>query len=242
MKAVRFASLAALALLGACHVRSDAETIEAGATVDRSFKIGAFDKIEVSGPYHVAVKTGGAPGVTAHGGANFLDQTEILVENGTLKIRSKKKNLSWSWKGGDSKVRVDVSAAQLAGAAIAGSGDLRIDSVRNAKFEGAVAGSGDLSIDRLEAEAVELSIAGSGKVRAAGKAGTLAMNIAGSGDADLSALEASNADVSIAGSGNVRARATGNADVSILGSGDVDLTGGAKCKVSKQGSGDVRCS
>ena len=233
--------IALLATAG-CTQFNRAEARDAGPTVDRTYQVAAFDRIEAGGPYDVTVTSGGQPGVTARGGANFLDETEVTVVDGLLRIRPKKKNLRWSWSDDDSKVRMTVTTGALRGAAIAGSGNMRVDRVSGGDFKGAVAGSGNLSIDRVDAGKAAFSIAGSGEVRAAGKAQSLDVNIAGSGDVDLSGLEAVAADVSIAGSGNVRARATGTAAVSIMGSGDVVMTGGAKCSVSKQGSGNVRCS
>ncbi len=237
-----FAFTALSALAGGCNFSSDAEARDAGPAVDRTYQVTAFDRVSVAGPYEVTVTTGGHPGVVAHGGEAVLAETEIVVENGKLTIGPKnKKDRRWNW-GKDGKVRVDVTTTALRGAAIAGSGTMRIDRVAGGDFEGAVAGSGDLGIGQMDAGKVGVAIAGSGNVRAAGKARALDVNIAGSGDVDFSGLEAVAADVSIAGSGNVRARATGSAAVSIMGSGDVEITGGAKCAVSKQGSGNVRCS
>ncbi|MDQ3079743.1 MAG: DUF2807 domain-containing protein [Pseudomonadota bacterium] len=235
-------ALAAIATLaGGCNFSSNAEARDAGPAVDRTYQVGAFDRMTVSGPYEVTVKTGGQPGVVAHGGEAVLAETEIVVEDGELRIVPKGKKNRWNW-GKGSKVRIEVSAAALRGATIAGSGTVSIDRIAGGDFEGEVAGSGDLGIAQMDAGKVAMAITGSGNVRAAGKARALDVNIAGSGDVDLSALEVVAADVSIAGSGNVRARATGAADVSIMGSGDVEIKGGAKCSVSKQGSGDVRCS
>lgn len=234
-------AIAVLATAG-CNMFNRAEARDAGPTVDRSYQVAAFDRIEAGGPYDVTVTSGGQPGVTARGGSNFLDETEVTVVDGVLRIRPRKKNLRWSGGDSDSKVRMTVTTAALRGAAIAGSGKIRVDRVAGGDFKGAVAGSGNLSIDRVDAGRTEFSIAGSGEVRAAGRAQSIDVNIAGSGDVDLSGLEATTAAVSIAGSGNVRARATGTAGVSIMGSGDVVMTGGAKCSVSKHGSGNVRCS
>ena len=238
----RLISLVALtAFASGCNLSNDAEARDAGPTVDRTYKVGAFDRITVAGPYEVTVKTGGEPGVVAHGGEAVLAETDFIVEKGVLKIVPKRKNgFRWNW-GSNGKVRVDVSAAALRGATIAGSGAVQIDRVAGGDFAGKVAGSGDLGIAQMDAGKVELAVAGSGNVRAAGKARSLDISIAGSGDVDVSALDVVAAEVSIAGSGNVRARATGTAAVSIMGSGDVEISGGAKCDVSKKGSGEVRC-
>ena len=230
------------AFASACHSNGSAETRDAGPAVDRTFAVGAFDRIAVSGPYDVKVLSGGQPGVTARGGQAILDETEVVVENGVLEIRPKdRKRNRWHW-GKDSQVRMTVNASAIRGATIAGSGGIDLDRATGPEFKGEVAGSGDLAVGAIETNSAAFAIAGSGGVRAGGTVAKLDISIAGSGDVDLSALTATDASVSIAGSGNVRTRATGTANVSVLGSGDVEVTGGAKCTVSKNGSGDVRCS
>ena len=237
----RIVTAAALALLaGACHVGSKAEDRDAGPQTSRTFQVGAFDKLAVSGPYEVNVVSGGAPGVSATGGANLLDETEVVVENGTLKIRPKKRGgIHFNWHEG--KAVFTVNAAALHAAAIAGSGGVNVDKVAG-DFDGSVAGSGGLKLASVAGGKISLNIAGSGGIDAAGKADSVDLSIAGSGDIRVGGLAAKTADVSIAGSGNVAANASDTAAVSIMGSGDVEITGGAKCSVSKAGSGDVRCS
>ena len=236
----RSASIAAIAMLAsACHFGRDAEEREAGTEVSRNYQVGAFDKIEVAGPYEVYVVSGGQGGISAKGGENLLAETDVIVEDGTLKIIPKKrKGMRWNWKGG--KAVFTVNAGALRGAAIAGSGGISVDKVAG-DFEGDVAGSGDMRLGQVEGGKVKFSVAGSGDVRAAGKADSIDISIAGSGDIDTAGLATRTADVSIAGSGNVTANASESAKVSIMGSGDVEVTGGAKCSVSKMGSGNVRC-
>jgi len=237
----RFVTATALALLaGACHVGSKAESREAGPEVSRTYQVGAFDKLAVSGPYEVNVVSGGQGGISAKGGANLLDETEVVVENGTLKIRPKKRHgVHFSWH--DGKAVFTVNAAVLHGAAIAGSGGINVDKVAG-DFDGEVAGSGDLKLASIAGGKIKLSIAGSGGIDAVGKADGVDLSIAGSGDIRAGGLASRTADVSIAGSGNVAANASESADVSIMGSGDVEISGGGKCSVSKAGSGNVRCS
>lgn len=238
---IRTFTVAAAALLAsACHVGADAEERDPGASVSRSYQIGAFDRIEVAGPYDVTVATGRTPSAKATGGDKLLDETEVVVENGVLKIQAKrKKGISWGW-GRKGKAEFTVTAAALRGAGIAGSGGIAVDKV-DGDFKGDVAGSGNLRLPSVNGGSVTLEIAGSGKISAAGKAKSTRIEIAGSGDVDASALAASTADVSIAGSGNVRANASDTADVSIAGSGNVNISGGAKCSVDKAGSGNVTC-
>ncbi len=236
----RFIAITAAALaVSACHFGG--EDRDPGSTVTRNYQVGAFDKIEVAGAYEVVVTTGGKPGVSATGGDKRLDDTEVVVEKGVLKIGPKHHSgiqFGWTRHG---TTKFTVTTAMLHGVDIAGSGGVRVDKV-DGDFKGEVAGSGELTLAVVNGGASEFSIAGSGKITAAGKAQSAKMEIAGSGDIDAGALAVTDADVSIAGSGNVRANASGTAKVEIMGSGDVTVTGGAKCEIDKAGSGNVSCS
>ena len=238
----RLILLAAAALaLGACHVGGNAEDKDAGPKVSRNYQVAAFDRIAVAGPYDVKVVTGGKPGISASGNQKLLDETDVVVEGGVLKIMpKKKKGMRWGWSSNGSAT-FTVNAAALKGASIAGSGGIAIDKVVG-DFGGDVAGSGDLKIASVAGGKVKLAIAGSGDVQAAGNADSVDIEIAGSGGVDAKGLATRAASVSIAGSGSVSVQARETAAVSIVGSGDVDVTGGAKCRVEKAGSGDVRCS
>ena len=233
------ASVAIALAAAGCHWSADAEERDAGPKVSRSYQVGEFSKIEVAGPYEVKVVTGGAPAVSARGGENLLDETEVVVDGDTLEIRPKKrKGINWHWTNGSAEFTVNIAA--LRAASIAGSGGIIVDKV-DGDFDADVAGSGDLRLPRIAGGRIKLAIAGAGDVMAAGKADSIDIGIAGSGDVDAKGLAARTAEVSIAGSGNVAAHVTETADVTIMGSGDVEMTGGAKCKVTKMGGGNVHC-
>jgi hypothetical protein len=210
-----------------------------GSGASRSFAASGFTSVELRGPDDVEVKTGGNFAVTAEGDPAVLDQLDIRVDEGTLRVGRKDRN-DWSMRGSKG-VKIRVTMPRLTGASVAGSGNLTADRGEGT-FGGAIAGSGNLDIGELRATTADLSIAGSGDLRVAGSAEKLSAAIAGSGDIDAKGLTAAGADISIAGSGNVLGTVKGQASVSIVGSGDVELGGGAKCEVSKLGSGEVRCS
>ena len=239
-KSVAAAVIAASAATSACSHAQEGP----GANVSRNYQVGAFQEIEVAGPYDVDVRTGGNPSVSAQGSENLLKRTVVEVRGDKLVIHPEREHgffhFGWSTNG---KAHFTVTVPQLSGATIAGSGDIRVDKVQGNSFDGTVAGSGGLNVMTMDVQSLKLSIAGSGGVKAGtGKAQSAEYEIAGSGDVDAGAIQTQQAKVSIAGSGSVRAHASGTADVSIMGSGDVDLSGGAKCSISKAGSGNVRCS
>jgi len=242
MRKSSITALTAAAALAACG-QSRAE--DGGATVQRAYPVGSFERIEVAGPYEVRVRTGGSPSVSASGPEKLMERLVVEVKGDRLLIHPRKERggfFNWGSRHGG-KATIEVSAPALREATIAGSGGISVDKVSGATFDGTVAGSGDLSLDSIEVQSLKLAIAGSGDVRArSGQARTADYSIAGSGDIDARGVRSETADVSIAGSGSINGQATGTADVSIMGSGNVELTGGARCSVSKAGSGNVRCS
>ena len=230
---------AAAALAGCGQARSE----NGGPTVERSYSVGDFDRIELAGAYDVTVHTGARPGVQARGGEKVLERLVVEVRNGVLVIEPRKsRGFNWNWSN-NGKVTLNVTVPSLRGTQLAGAGDVRIDAVKADRFDGGIAGAGDLSVERIEVGALTMDIAGAGSAKlGTGRVKTAEYEIAGSGGIDAKGVAAETASVSIMGSGSVQANAAKTASVSIMGSGDVDMTGGAKCTISKAGSGDVRCS
>ncbi|HEY0627198.1 MAG TPA: head GIN domain-containing protein [Allosphingosinicella sp.] len=240
-----FYILASTLALAACNMAADAQDGDGGGsgrTTQQTYNVGAFEGVALAGSQNVVVTVGGAPSVRAEGDAEMIERMDIRVENGTLRIGTKKGE-QWSigWGRDRKPVTVYVTTPRLASAAVAGSGDMMIDKVEGERFAGSIAGSGDMQIGALRVNEADFSVAGSGDVRAAGSAGRLKASIAGSGDIDLAGVSSRQAQVSIVGSGDVRAQATETADVSVMGSGNVTMAGSARCSVNKRGSGDVRC-
>lgn len=236
-KAVLVGMVAASAL-AACNTSRGGEP---GPTVQRSFEVGNFDRIEVAGPYEVEVRTGGQPSVRVSGAQRDVERMNVEVRDGKLVIHPQKRTMSFGWSR-HNKVSVAVTVPALRGADIAGSGDISVDKVAGDAFQGVVAGSGGIRLGQVDARQLKLAIAGSGGIEAkAGRAASAEYEIAGSGGIEAGGVVAETASIDIAGSGNVRANATRSAMVDIAGSGDVSVTGGAKCTVSKAGSGNVHC-
>jgi hypothetical protein len=240
-KSIAAAMIAAAAATSGCgHDRSE----NGGPTIAKNYRVGNFDQLEVGGPFNVEVRTGANPSVSARGPQKMLEHMVVEVKSGKLVIRPDRQSglfhSGWHYRG---NVEITVTVPMLRGAAIAGSGDIKVNAVKGEKFDGSVAGSGGLDVGSLDVQTLKLAVAGSGGTKiASGRAQSASYDIAGSGDIDAKGVQAQTADVSIAGSGNIAANASGTASVSIMGSGDVEVTGGAKCSVSKAGSGNVSCS
>ena len=160
----------ALALLAGCA--------GASAQSQRSFQVGAFDRISLAGSPDVVVAVGGQPSVRAEGDADTIERLEIAVVDGELRIGMRPGSGSW---GGHRGVTVHVTVPALQAASIQGSGDMRVDRVEGARFAGRIAGSGDLDVTALRVGEASFSVRGSGGIRAAGAAPRATLNVAGSG-------------------------------------------------------------
>jgi hypothetical protein len=238
-RSIWLAATAALALAGCNASRAE----EPGPSASRSYPVGAFDQLEVVGPYEVTVTTGGQPSVQATGGANLLDKTVVEVENGTLKIHPRKQNGGWNWSSGKrDAVRIAITVPGLRSAEAAGATSIAIDKVSGERFSGAIAGSGGLKLPDVQVGELRLEIAGSGNAEARGRATTAHYEIAGSGNIMAGGIASDRLQAEIAGTGNIEGQAKTAADVDIAGAGNVTVTGGAKCTVSKAGVGNVSCS
>lgn len=239
---MRFLAVAIPALvLSACgHAESSAADL--GPVTTKKFALSDFDQVALRGSDDVDVVIGKSFDVTATGQQGVLDELEIVVENGTLKV-GRKSNSSWhiGWNRHDKGAKVTVTMPAIKGAKVAGSGDMTVSEAVSDEFSGAVAGSGNLKVAKVEAKSVKLNVAGSGDLEIAGKASSVNASGAGSGSISAKALEAETADISVAGSGNAELRATGSVSASVVGSGNITVSGTDKCKVSKAGSGEVSC-
>lgn len=240
MRSTAMVVAAALAL-GGCGV---SKAKDGGPDISRNFPVGAFDRIEVAGPFDVSVTTGGQPSVNARGSQKLLEKMVVEVDGTTLRIHPEK-NKGWfgtgfQWSGG--KAQVAVSVPMLTGASILGSGAVDVNRVNGHRFDGEIAGSGNLRLGEVQVQELELGIAGSGEASAAGRAAQARYEIAGSGNIAADKVATDQARAEIAGSGNIDVNARSTAQVDIAGSGNVRVTGGAKCSISKAGSGNVQCS
>jgi hypothetical protein len=183
----------------------------------RSVTVPAFTQVHAGGSFDVTIEAGKEQSVTLIGATADLDQLELEVERGALKIGPKSR---WFGSSSMGKVQVVIQVPRLTAYKLAGSGDAKLTGIDSAKME--------------------LAIAGSGEIDAAGKCNGLTVKIAGSGDIDAKALHCMTAAVSIAGSGDIELMAHKSLSARIAGSGGVKVYGNPKERqVKVAGSGEI---
>ena len=143
-KSIAAALIAAAAATSACgQDRSE----NGGPTVAKNYKVGSFDQIEVGGPVQRRRPHRRQSSVSARGPQKMLEHMVVEVKGGKLVIHpDRQKGLfhsGWHYRG---TVDVTVTVPMLRGAAIAGSGDIKVNAVKGEAFDGSVAGSGGLDV------------------------------------------------------------------------------------------------
>lgn len=211
------------------------------AIEQRDYDVSGFTRVSTTGPHRVIVSVGPAFSVHAEGPAATLQRTDVLVENGELKIRPIEGD-HWKreWRG-YLPATYRVTLPSIAAASMAGSGAMTVDQVSGDGFAASLAGSGSLDVMDLKVREAHLSLAGSGDMIAEGSASKTDISLAGSGQIRARKLTSGSASVSLAGSGDAALTVIGTAEVSLVGSGDIDIAGSAACTVSRRGSGKVAC-
>ncbi|MCW3835142.1 head GIN domain-containing protein [Sphingomonas canadensis] len=233
--------LLAVLPLAACQSNWEREgkaAAASGSGATREFAADGFTSVLLSGSDDVDVRIADKFSVRAEGDSKLLDQLDIRVVNGELRVSRKPQS---GWFQHDRGAKIHVTLPRLTAASLGGSGNLTVERAEG-DFSGSVSGSGDLSVGALAGGNANLSIAGSGSLKVAGTANQLEASITGSGDIDAQGLTAASAAISLAGSGDLKGVVKGGASISIVGSGDVELTGGARCAINTVGSGKARCS
>ena len=205
----------AAGLFAACAVHAQ----QAPATITEQRSVGAFNAIELSGPFEVAVRTEGRAGVALSGERAQLDEIEVFVRDATLVVRPlARSGFHFDFGKRRQSVTVNIGAPQLASLRMAGSGDVTLDGISGERFTLAVAGPGDL--------------------RASGAVRELTLSASGSGDADLRRVRATNVDLTLSGPGDVRLANIGNdLRARLSGSGDLEADGLRLARLDAQMSG-----
>ncbi|RXK57826.1 DUF2807 domain-containing protein [Lacibacter luteus] len=230
-----FIALTFLFILTSCRWRSVRGNGEI-ATTNRSER--DFKSVRTGGSFDVYLTQGDNFEIKITGDENLLRYVETKVENGVLRIHTRKGvNIRPT-----EDMKVHITAPRFAEVSLAGSGKIVAETnlTSDSKIKFSIAGSGDILMKEVNAPQVAVNIAGSGKAEAAGATRDIDIDVAGSGDVIMKNLKAENAKVEIAGSGNVWLYASLKLDVRVAGGGDIHYYGNPTDIKSKlAGSGNL---
>ena len=211
------------------------------SAAERRYTVTDFDRIQVDGPFQVALTTGRASSAMASGSNAAIERVSIDVQGRTLRVRTNRS----AWGGypgeGTGPVRILLSTNGLRAASLAGSGRLSIDKARAMRFDASVSGSGRIDVGVIEADTLVVALLGSGKIMVGGKAKSLRATIQGAGDLDAEALSVEDAQINASTSGLIAVAVRRSATVTSSGQGDTKIIGSPACTVKSSGSGQVLC-
>ncbi|HYI47711.1 MAG TPA: head GIN domain-containing protein [Allosphingosinicella sp.] len=212
----------------------------AGAA-ERTYSVTDFDRVEVDGPYRVALTTGRSSSARAEGSAEALDHISVDVQGTTLRVRRNRSAWGGYPGGGIGPVTITLTSRDLRNAAVVGSGSLDIDRARGLRVDLSVSGSGRLTVAAVEADSLMIGLLGGGRIDVAGRAKQLKATVQGSGDLAAAGLSADDAQIASDTAGRVAVAVVRSAKIVATGPGDVEILGSPSCTVQAKGSGQVIC-
>jgi hypothetical protein len=243
-------------LLGACALAFAASTLVAAPALaggwgwgwgeqvkgDGNIKTQArqvdhFNGVAMSLPGKVEIRNnGGSEGLTVEADDNLLPLIETVVEDGTLKIRSKKKvNIQTH------NLKIVVQAREIERLTLGGSGSIDADRIQGGRVRLDLGGSGTIRVGKAEADAISVNLGGNGGLKVdEGSARSLSVSIGGSGKVEMPRVRVEKASVSVGGSGDATLWVRDSLSMSVAGSGDVNYYGDPQVSKSVAGSGTAR--
>ena len=210
-------ALCSLLVLNSCAAGCADRVRGSGVVKAEPREVAGFSEVRVegSGDVTIAVDPAGVESLLVEAEDNLLPLLKSEVRDGVLVLGVERDaNISAT-----RPIRYRLTAKELNGAAVVGSGSVRASGINARDFDAAISGSGDMDLSGT-ADNIELTISGSGSYEAAHlRSKTARVKISGSGDATVNASE--QLDAQISGSGSVRYSGDPKVEKHIAGSGSV---------------------
>lgn len=188
-------------------------TVGSGDVITESRDVSGFDEIVLMTSGDVVVEVTGSESLEIEADDNVMSLLTSEVVNGRLELGS---SGSFSTTRG---ITYTITASELVGVTISGSGNIDVSGVDTDSFQATVTGSGNID--------------------PSGSSTSLEVTISGSGEFSGDDLESAIGDVTVSGSGEAVVNVTDNLVVRITGSGDVRYMGDPTIDQDISGSGGV---
>ena len=196
-----------------------------------------FHAIANAGAAEVFITIADKESLTIEGSNEDLERIETVVQNGTLRIRTKRDFNNWNIPV--NSVKIYITAIKLDALLQSGSGSIDLDGeVSSASTDIQLSGSGKITAT-VNAQTTKVTLSGSGNIALAGKTGGLNITMAGSGDVNADKLVAENSKIKVAGIGTAYVHVTENIDAKIAGPGMVKYIGNPEITSNIIGNGGV---
>ena len=195
-----------------------------------------YSAIKGIGSIDIHLEKGTEGNIRVETDSNLQEYVEIEVEDGALKI-STRRNVSLKSKKG---IHVYVPFMDIEAISVTGSGDIDSkDTVKEDELKIRVTGSGDVKL-AVDTNELEVKITGSGDVMVSGRSKDLEISITGSGDFEGNSLSAETAKAKVSGSGNASVNVSDYLNARVFGSGNINYAGNPDKRDTKvSGSGRI---
>lgn len=188
-------------------------TVGSGNVTSETRDVAPFTEIVLSTSGTVNVAVTGAPSLRIDAEDNILPRLTSKVVDGRLELAS---SGSFTTSRG---ITYTITAANLTGVSVSGSGSVNVDGVDGAVFHAIVSGSGSVH-PAGSSQRLDVTISGSGSFEGADlQATTGSVGVTGSGEATVNVSDT--LTVLVSGSGRVRYLGDPTLDQHISGSGSV---------------------
>lgn len=208
-----------------------------GAIVSQTYDLSGFEKIDLSNTGDVVTVYDVNQYVEVKTHENLFEALEIKVDNGRLKIDTKK---GYSI-GKYDELTYYVHSSAINEVNVSGSGNILVvdGTSSTGSFKATISGSGSVTAENLSVSTAEANISGSGNTHFDGQTNQANLKISGSGNIYSFGLISQSTDANISGSGNIETTTNNSLDVSISGSGNVKYKGTPVIDVNISGSGNI---
>jgi hypothetical protein len=207
-----------------------------GKIITETRTVAEFNKIIVSGAFHVQLIEGKEGTITVEASDNLMNVIETEVKNGVLKIKTKKLTNITNYK----TINITVAVEAIEAITLSGSGSvITTKTLKSAGLTLIVSGSGNMNLNVTTTNLIT-NVSGSGNVKLAGESDVFSCAVSGSGNINGLALHANITNAKISGSGNVKIHAINQIHAKTSGSGNVIYTGDPTIvKLQSSGSGSI---
>jgi phage shock protein PspC (stress-responsive transcriptional regulator) len=195
-----------------------------------------FDRITISGPYHVQIKQGNNYAVTARGAREDLNKLKVSKDGNELEIASRDRvfNLFEDRKN----VLIQITVPQLRSLDMSGAIRADIGHIKADNFTLALSGATRSNV-QINASTLKADISGASQSTFSGRVDRLEFNASGASKMDATKLEANTVDIDVSGAcmadvyatSTLRADASGGSRIRYKGNPDnvvTDVSGASK--------------
>jgi hypothetical protein len=211
--------------------------IDINAYDKKELSLRDFETVHSSFSGDVIIHEGARQKVVVEGPEDRLDDLDMHVNNGALKIKFKPKI---NTRRG--KFTVYITMPKIEEVEVNGSGNATINSIGNTTEASLkVSGSGKIEVNTLSLERLLASVSGSGEIYVNhGDVDKLDVEISGSGDCNTKSAPAKHVTARVKGSGTAILWAEETLDATISGSGTIKYYGNPRVSSRITGSGKLK--